>query len=85
MKVFISSVTHLLKEERAALPPFLRLFDHEPRGGRRITASPDVRRHRMLIDSSCCGSKVLYEASLHHRMTGVRRNQVSVVSCSSTN
>ena len=24
MKVFISSVTHLLKEERAALPPFLR-------------------------------------------------------------
>ncbi len=30
MKVFISSVTHLLKEERAALPPFLRLFDHEP-------------------------------------------------------
>ncbi|MGB8504151.1 hypothetical protein, partial [Mycobacterium sp.] len=26
MKVFISSVTHLLKEERAALPPFLRLF-----------------------------------------------------------
>lgn len=30
MKVFISSVTHLLKEERKALPPFLRLFDHEP-------------------------------------------------------
>lgn len=30
VKVFISSVTHLLKEERAALPPFLRLFDHEP-------------------------------------------------------
>jgi hypothetical protein len=30
MKVFISSVTHLLKEERAALPPFLRLFDYEP-------------------------------------------------------
>jgi Domain of unknown function (DUF4062) len=30
MKVFISSVTHLLKEERAALPPFLRLFDHDP-------------------------------------------------------
>ena len=30
MKVFISSVTHLLKEERAALPPFLRLFAHEP-------------------------------------------------------
>ena len=30
MKVFISSVTYLLKEERAALVPFLRLFDHEP-------------------------------------------------------
>lgn len=30
MKVFISSVTHLLKEERRGLPPFLRLFDHEP-------------------------------------------------------
>jgi hypothetical protein len=30
MKVFISSVTHLLMEERAALPPFLRLFDYEP-------------------------------------------------------
>jgi hypothetical protein len=30
MKVFISSVTHLLKEERGALPPFLKLFDHEP-------------------------------------------------------
>jgi Domain of unknown function (DUF4062) len=30
MKVFISSVTHLLKEERRALPPFLKLFDHEP-------------------------------------------------------
>jgi hypothetical protein len=30
MKVFISSVTHLLKEERAALPPFLKLLDHEP-------------------------------------------------------
>jgi hypothetical protein len=30
MKVFISSVTHLLKEERRALPPFLKLFDHTP-------------------------------------------------------
>ncbi|MCV7152411.1 DUF4062 domain-containing protein [Mycolicibacterium pyrenivorans] len=30
MKVFISSVTYLLKEERAALPPFLRLFDYDP-------------------------------------------------------
>jgi hypothetical protein len=30
MKVFISSVTHLLKDERAALSPFLRLFDHAP-------------------------------------------------------
>lgn len=30
MKVFISSVTHLLKDERNALPPFLRLFDHQP-------------------------------------------------------
>lgn len=30
MKVFISSVTHFLKEERAALPPFLRLFDYDP-------------------------------------------------------
>lgn len=30
MKVFISSVTHLLKDERAALPPFLRLLEHEP-------------------------------------------------------
>jgi hypothetical protein len=30
MKVFISSVTYLLKEERQALPPFLRLFDHVP-------------------------------------------------------
>lgn len=30
MKVFISSVTHLLKDERAALPPFVRLLDHEP-------------------------------------------------------
>lgn len=30
MKAFISSVTYLLKEERAALPPFLRLFDYDP-------------------------------------------------------
>jgi hypothetical protein len=30
MKVFISSVTYLLKGERGALPPFLKLFDHEP-------------------------------------------------------
>lgn len=30
MKVFISSVTYRLKDERNALPPFLRLFDHEP-------------------------------------------------------
>jgi Domain of unknown function (DUF4062) len=30
LKVFISSVTHLLKDERNALPPFLRLFDHQP-------------------------------------------------------
>lgn len=30
MKVFISSVTHLLKDERNALPPFLRLLDHQP-------------------------------------------------------
>ncbi|MBB5168257.1 DUF4062 domain-containing protein [Mycobacterium sp. AZCC_0083] len=30
MKVFISSVTHLLKEARRALPPFLKLFNHEP-------------------------------------------------------
>lgn len=30
MKVFISSVTYMLKDERNALPPFLRLFDHEP-------------------------------------------------------
>ena len=29
--------------------------------------------------------EVMYETALHHRMTGVRRNQVSVVSCSSTN
>lgn len=29
MKVFISSVTHLLSDERAALPPFLRLLGHE--------------------------------------------------------
>lgn len=29
MKIFISSVTYLLKEERHALPPFLGLFDHE--------------------------------------------------------
>ncbi|GAA4704984.1 DUF4062 domain-containing protein [Nocardioides conyzicola] len=29
MKVFISSVTHLLSDERAALPPFLRLLHHE--------------------------------------------------------
>lgn len=28
--MFISSVTYLLKDERNALPPFLRLFDHEP-------------------------------------------------------
>lgn len=28
MKVFISSVTYLLKDERNALPPFLGLFDH---------------------------------------------------------
>src|SRR5664279_141433 len=30
VKVFISSVTYMLKEERNALPPFLRLFEHEP-------------------------------------------------------
>jgi len=30
LKVFISSVTHVLKDERNALPPFLRLFDYEP-------------------------------------------------------
>lgn len=30
VKVFISSVTHQLKDERNALPPFLRLFDHVP-------------------------------------------------------
>ncbi|MFV8054625.1 DUF4062 domain-containing protein [Mycobacterium sp. 48b] len=30
MKVFISSVTYALKEERAALVPFLRLLDHHP-------------------------------------------------------
>jgi len=30
VKVFISSVTHLLKDERNALPPFLRLLDHQP-------------------------------------------------------
>jgi Domain of unknown function (DUF4062) len=30
MKVFISSVAHLLKDERNALPPFLRVIDHEP-------------------------------------------------------
>jgi uncharacterized protein DUF4062 len=30
LKVFISSVTYLLKDERNALTPFLRLFDHEP-------------------------------------------------------
>lgn len=29
MKVFISSVTHMLKDERAALPAFLSLFNHE--------------------------------------------------------
>ncbi len=29
MKVFISSVTHLLKDERTALPPFLGLLGHE--------------------------------------------------------
>jgi len=29
MKVFIPSVAHLLSEERAALPPFLRLLGHE--------------------------------------------------------
>lgn len=29
MKVFISSVTYLLSDERAALPPFLRLLGHE--------------------------------------------------------
>lgn len=29
MKVFISSVTHLLGDERAALPPFLRLLGHD--------------------------------------------------------
>lgn len=26
-----------------------------------------------------------YEIALHHRMTGARRNQVSVVNCSTTN
>lgn len=30
MKVFISSVTEHLRDERAALPQFLRLFDHQP-------------------------------------------------------
>ena len=30
LKVFISSVTHLLKDERNALPDFLRVVDHEP-------------------------------------------------------
>ncbi len=30
MKVFISSVRYLLKDERDALPPLLRLLDHEP-------------------------------------------------------
>ena len=30
------------------------------------------RRRRMLIDSNCCGSTVMYETALHHRMTGVR-------------
>jgi hypothetical protein len=30
MKVFISSVTALLKEERNALPAFLQVADHEP-------------------------------------------------------
>jgi hypothetical protein len=30
VRVFISSVTYRLKDERNALPPFLRLFDHEP-------------------------------------------------------
>lgn len=30
MKVFISSVTYMLKDERNALPPHLRLFDHQP-------------------------------------------------------
>jgi hypothetical protein len=30
VKVFISSVTHLLKDEREALPPFLRVIEHVP-------------------------------------------------------
>ncbi|WP_082680891.1 DUF4062 domain-containing protein [Mycolicibacterium novocastrense] len=29
-RLFISSVTHLSKEERAALAPFLRLLAHDP-------------------------------------------------------
>ena len=39
----------------------------------------------MFIHSDCCGSKAMYETTLHHRMTGVRRNQVSVVNYSTTN
>jgi len=63
MKVFISSVRHLLKEERAALPPFLRLIDHEPLRFEDFTAQDRSSREACLAGVDAADVYVLLLAS----------------------